>query len=146
MLTDILIRLRNLRLIVKLLLQGVFLVTVLVVIQAWVENSTKGFLSYLAPLGLVFLLSITFLIVPIFIGALNVLLIHALYNLKGWQVGFWLNGIFLLIVFSTINTVLQTSLKLPFLPYIAAIDFAVLSFPLGCIARFSNGGWKKPID
>ena len=64
---------------------------------------------------------------------------------KGWQVGFWLNGIFLLLTFSTVNLVLQTTLKLSF-TVVAVIDIVLLAFPFGCIARFSNGGWKKPIN
>lgn len=80
------------------------------------------------------------------IGVLNIIIINTLYKTKGWQVGFWLNGIFLLLAFSTINLLLQTTLRLPFLPYTALIDILVLSFPFGCVARFSNGGWKKPID
>lgn len=45
---------------------------------------------------------------------------------------------------STINLLLQTTLKLPFLPYTVLIDILLLSIPFGCIARFSNGEWKNP--
>ena len=66
------------------------------------------------------------------------------YGNRG-QVGFWLNGIFLLIIFSTLNLVLQTTLNLSF-TYTALIDVVVMAIPFGCIARFINRGWKKPID
>jgi hypothetical protein len=36
--------------------------------------------------------------------------------------------------------------NLPFLPQTAVIDLVALSIPFGFLARFSNGGWKKPID
>jgi len=91
-------------------------------------------------------MTITYGIQPLIIGVLNILIINVLYKTRGWQVGFWLNGIFLLLAFSTINLVLQTSLGLPLVPYVALIDILVLSFPFGCLARFSNSGWKKPID
>jgi hypothetical protein len=97
------------------------------------------------PIGSVFLMLITYLIQPILIGFLNIFIINTLYKTKGWQVGFWLNGIFLLLTFSTINLILQITFELPF-SYTAAIDILVLAFPLGCIARFSNGGWKKPLN
>ncbi len=101
-------------------------------------------MSYMPPIGSVILMIITYLIQPIAIGILNIFIINTLYKTKGWQVGFWLNGIFLLLTFSTINLVLQTALNLPF-TYVAIIDIVLLALPFGCIARFSNGGWKKPI-
>jgi hypothetical protein len=52
----------------------------------------------------------------------------------------------MLLAFSTANLMLQTMLQLPFAPHIALIDIFLLSLPFGVIARFSNGGWKKPID
>ncbi len=147
MLTDnrIFNHLRNLRLIEKLLIQGLILAVVLSAVQIYLENTRQSFMSYMPPIGFVLLMFTTYIIQPILIGVLNILLINLLYKTKGWQVGFWLNGIFLLLAFSTINLVLQTSLGLPF-AYVAAIDIIVLSLPFGCIARFSNGGWKKPID
>ena len=102
-------------------------------------------MSYMPPMGFALLMFTTYLVQPIMIGILNIFIINTLYKTKGWQVGFWLNGIFLLLTFSTINLVLQTALNLQF-AYAAIIDIVLLAFPFGCIARFSNGGWKKPID
>ena len=137
--------LRNLRLVEKLLIQGVVLAIVLLVIQTQLDGVRQSFMSYLPPIGSIFLILITYLIQPILIGFLNIFIINTLYKTKGWQVGFWLNGIFLLLTFSTINLILQTALNLPF-SYTAAIDILVFAFPFGCIARFSNGGWKKPLN
>jgi hypothetical protein len=91
------------------------------------------------------LIVLTYLVQPLLLGVLNIFLINVLHKTRGWQVGFWLNGVFLLLTFSTINLVLQLTLNLPFTA-VAAIDLVLLTLPFGCIARFSNGGWKKPID
>jgi hypothetical protein len=137
--------LRNLHLVEKLLIQGLVLAIVLIVIQTQLDGARESFMSYMPPIGFVLLILTTYLIQPIMIGILNIFIINTLYRTKGWQVGFWLNGIFLLLTFSTINLVLQTALSLPF-AYTEVIDIVVLAFPFGCIARFSNGGWKKPIN
>ena len=137
--------LRNLRLVEKLLIQGLILGIVLSIIQLELNNSNNAFMSYMPPLGFALLMFTTYLVQPIMIGILNIFIINILYKTKGWQVGFWLNGIFLVLTFSTINVVLQTSFNLSF-AYTVLIDIILLAFPFGCIARFSNGGWKKPID
>jgi hypothetical protein len=139
-------RLQNLRLVEKVFLQGLILAIVLIIVQLSLDNARDLFMFYMPPLGFFFLMAITYGIQPLMIGVLNIIIINTLYKTKGWQVGFWLNGIFLLLAFSTINLLLQTTLRLPFSPYIALIDILVLSIPFGCIARFSNGGWKKPIN
>jgi hypothetical protein len=137
---------RKLHLVEKLLIQGFLITILLIVIQMSLESARDGFMSYMPPLGFFFLMTTTYVIQPLIIGVLNILIINVLYKTRGWQVGFWLNGIFLLLAFSTINLLLQTNLGLPFAPYVALIDILVLSFPFGCLARFSNGGWKKPIN
>ena len=137
--------LRNLRLVEKLLIQGLVLAIVLVGIQLSLENAQQSFISYMPPIGFVLLMLTTYLIQPLIIGVLNIFVINTLYKTKGWQVGFWLNGIFLLLTFSTVNLVLQTALSVPF-TFTAIIDIVLLALPFGCIARFSNGGWKKPIE
>jgi len=137
---------RNLRLIEKLFLQGLVLTVILVVVQLQLEDARLSFMSYMPPIGFVFLIITTYLIQPLLLGVLNIIVINVLYGTKGWQVGFWLNGIFLLLAFSTVNLVLQTAFAVPFSPLVAVIDILALSLPFGCIARFSNGGWKKPID
>ena len=137
--------LKNLRLIEKLLIQGFIIAVILIIIQIWLANLRESFMVYMPPLGFAFLEAITYFVQPLIIGVLNIIIINSLNKTKGWQVGFWLNGIFLLLAFSTLNLLLQTTFSLPFWPGIAIIDL-LLSLPFGCIARFSNGGWKKPID
>jgi hypothetical protein len=137
--------LRNLRLIEKLLIQGLILTVVLILVQAQLESARQSFMSYMPPIGFALLIFTNYLAQPILLGVLNIFIINTLFKTKGWQVGFWLNGVFLLLTFSTLNLVLQTALNLSF-TYTAIIDVVALSIPFGCITRFSNGGWKKPID
>ena len=133
------------RLAEKLLIQGFIIVVYLVVFQAWLYSVQVGFMTYMPPLGFAFFLAITYFFQPLVLGAVNIAAINTLHKTRGWQVSFWLNGIFLLLAFLTLNLVLQDTFNLPFLPSIAVIDL-LLSLPFGCIARFSNGGWNKPID
>jgi hypothetical protein len=137
--------LRNLRLVEKLWIQGLILATVLAIIQSELDAARQSFTGYMPPIGFSFLIVIMYLVQPILIGVLNIFIINTLFKTKGWQVGFWLNGIFMVLAFSTINLVLQTSLNLSF-TYAATIDIALLALPFGIIARFSNGGWKKPLN
>jgi len=136
---------RNLRLAEKLFIQGLTVVIILIVIQAWLNGVQQSLMNYLPPIGLVISLLITYFVQPLILGATNIALINSLHKTKGWQVGIWLNGIFLLLTFTTVNLILRVTFNLSFLPSIAIIDL-VLSLPFGCIARFSNGGWNKPID
>ena len=147
MLSDnkVLSHLRHLRLVEKLLIQGLIIVVILIVIQSWLYNVQVSFMDYMPPIGFAFLLAIEYLVQPLILGVTNIAIINSLHKTRGWQVGFWLNGIFLLLAFSTINLILKITFSLPFLPDIALIDL-LLSVPFGCIARFSNGGWTKPID
>jgi len=136
---------RNLRLVEKLFIQGVAITVVLIVVQVLLNDFADSFTVYMPPIGFAMLMAVTYFAQPLILGLLNILMINILFNTKGWQVGFWLNGFFLLLTFTTINVLLEMFFQLEFLPYVALIDL-VLSFPLGCIARFSNGGWNKPID
>ncbi len=145
MLTKLLERLQSLRLWMKLLLQGLILAVILVAVELSLEGARDSFMAFLPPLGFFFMMFTKYLVQPIVIGVINIFIINVLFGTRGWQVGFWLNGIFLLLVFSTVNLVLQTALGLSF-GFVAAVDVVVLAFPFGCIARFSNGGWKKPIN
>ncbi len=117
----------------------------MVALKAWFDGQLVGFMVYMPPIGLVIYGVLMFLVEPIALGAVNIVLINVLFGTKGWQVNFWLNGVFLLLVFTVLNVVMQTTGNLSF-TYIAVIDVVALSFPLGCLARFSNGGWKKPIN
>ena len=117
----------------------------LIAIQVLLNDVQGSFMGYMPPIGFAFLMAITYFAQPLILGVTNIAVINSLHKTRGWQVGFWLNGIFLLLAFSTLNLVLQITFSLPVLPTIAIIDL-LLSFPFGCLARFSNGGWSKPID
>jgi hypothetical protein len=136
---------RHSRLIAKLFIQGLILSVILIIVQAWLDSVNAGFIGFLPPIGFALLISVTYFAQPLILGVLNIVIINTLFKTKGWQVGFWLNGIFLLLTFTTINLLLELVFQLQFLPYVAAVD-VLLSFPFGCIARFSNDGWKKPIE
>ena len=136
---------RNMRLVEKLLIQGLIIAVFMIVFQAWLVSVRKGFLTYMPPLGFAFYLATEYFVQPLILGAINIALINSLYKKRGWQVESWLNGILLLLAFTTLNLVLQDTFNLPFLPSIVIIDL-LLSLPFGCLARFSNGGWNKPID
>ncbi len=129
----------------KLLAEGLTLSILLVALKAWFDGQLNGFMIYMPPIGLVIYGVLMFLVEPIVLGALNIILINVLFGTRGWQVNFWLNGIFLLLLFTAVNVALQTAANLSSV-YLAVIDIVALSFPFGCLARFSNGGWKKPLN
>jgi hypothetical protein len=131
---------------IKIIIHGLIIVVTLIIIQAVLDNAKSAFMQYLPPLGFAFYMLASYIIQPLALGALNIIILHQLYKVKGWQVGFWLNGIFLLLTFSTINLMLETMLNIPLNSVIVLIDVLVLSFPFGILAKFSNGGWKKPIN
>lgn len=133
------------RLLEKLFIQGFIIVMILIIIQSLLAGQRGPFMDYMPPLGFAFFMALEYFVQPLIIGVANIVIINGFYKTKGWQVGFWLNGVFLLLAFSTLNLVLQTSLDLQFLPYVAIIDL-LLALPFGCIARFSNSGWKKPVN
>jgi hypothetical protein len=130
----------------KLFMQGLMLTLILVCVQIVLEDTKASFMNFMSPLGFFFLMMTTYLVQPILIGAINIVIINVLYNTKGWQVNYWINGVMLLFAFEALNVLLQINLDLPFLPVVALIDIAVFSLPFGLLARYSNGGWKKPID
>jgi hypothetical protein len=136
---------RKLRLVEKLFIQGVAITVLLIVVQVLLNDFADSITVYMPPIGFAMLMAVTYFAQPLLLGALNILMTNILYKTRGWQVGFWLNGFFLLLTFTTINVLLEMVFQLEFLPYVALIDL-LLSFPLGCIARFSNGGWNKTIN
>jgi hypothetical protein len=126
-------------------IHGLILVLLLVLFQDLYENHRDSLTVFIPPIGFSMLMFIFYGVQPLLVGIVNILIMHRLYNTRGWQVGFWLNGIFLLLVFATFNLVLETVLRLPFF-YIALIHVLLLAFPFGLIAKFSNGCWNKPVD
>ena len=100
-------------------IQGLIIVVILIVIQVWLNDVQGSFMDYMPPIGFAFLMAITYFAQPLILGVTNIAIINSLHKTRGWQVGFWLNGIFLLLAFSTLNLILQITFSLPFLPTIS---------------------------
>jgi hypothetical protein len=94
------------------------------------------------PIGFALFLLTMYGIQPLIVGALNIAFIHRLYNCEGWQIGFWLNGFFLLLIFSSINLMIQTIAGVPFSIVIGVPEILLLSYPFGYLGKFSNRGTK----
>jgi len=127
----------------QIFMHGLMIVIPLVVIQLLLDVFQNGFLLYMAPIGFALFLLIMFGIQPIIIGVLNIIVIHRFYDCEGWQIGFWLNGIFLLLIFSTINMLIQTIIGIPFSLAVGVVEIFLLSYPFGYLGKFSNRGCKN---
>ncbi len=115
----------------------------LVAIQVFLDISRSAFLLFMPPVGFALFLLVMFGIQPVILGVLNIIVIHHLHNCEGWEIGFWLNGIFLLLVFTTINLVIETVAGVPFSVILGVPEIILLAYPFGYIAKFSNRGCKK---
>ncbi len=122
------------------LVHGAIIVITLAVIQLILDASQNSFLLFMPPLGFAFFMITQFVIQPTIVGALNIVLLHRLYGHEGWQTGFWLNGIFLLLAFSTITVIFQTVFGLAATPYILLAEVFLLPVPFGYLGKFSNRG------
>ena len=122
------------------IIHGLILVATLIIIQLLLDVFQNSFLLYIPPIGFALFLFTQYGTQAIAIGTLNVIILQRLYKCEDWQTGFWLNGLFLLLIFSTITLILQTITGLPFAPYIALIDILILPYPFGYIGKFSNRG------
>ena len=127
----------------QIFIQGLTITISLVVIQLLLDAYQNSFLLYMPPIGFALFTVTMFGIQPIILGVLNIIVLHRLYDCEGWQIGFWLNGFFLLIVFSTINLLIQTMADTPFSIGIGVVEVILLSYPFGYIGKFSNRGCKK---
>ena len=94
------------------------------------------------PIGFAFFLIATYGIQPIVLGVLNIVVLQRLYDREGWQIGLWLNGFFLLIIFSTINLLILTIAGVSFSFGIGILEIFLLSYPFGYLGKFSNQGYK----
>ena len=124
-------------------IHGLILVATLIIIQLLLDALENSFLLYMPPIGFAFFLFTQYGIQAIAVGTINVVILHRLYKWEDWRTGFWLNGLFLLLAFSTITLILQTITGLPFAPYIALIAILILPYPFGYIGKFSNQGRKN---
>ena len=135
--------LKTLKLSKPVFIHGLILVATLIIIQLLLDAFEKSFLLYMPPIGFAFFLFTQYGIQAIIVGTLNVIILQWLYKMEDWQTGFWFNGLFLLLAFSTITLILQTITGLPFAPYIALIAILILPYPFGYLGKFSNRGRKK---
>ena len=133
---------RILKLSKQVLIHGLVIIIALVTIQLLLDVFQNAFLIYMPPIGFAIFLITMFVIQPIILGVLNIIVLHRLYNCEGWQIGFWLNGFFLLLIFSTLNLLIQTMAGVPFSIAIGILEILLLSYPFGYLGKFSNRGCK----
>jgi hypothetical protein len=126
----------------QVLIHGLAVIIPLVVIQLLLDAFQDSFLLYKPPIGFALFLLTTYGIQPIILGVLNIVVLHRLYDCEGWQIGLWLNGFFLLLIFSTLNLVIQTMAGVPFSIVLGILEILLLSFPFGYLGKFSNRGCK----
>jgi len=124
----------------RVFIHGFIVIVALAAAQLILDALQSAFLLYVPPLGFAFFLIASYAIQPIMIGVLNIVVLHRLNNDDGWQIGFWLNGLFLLLAFSTINITLQTIAHVPFSILVAIVEVPLLAYPFGYLGKFSNKG------
>ena len=107
------------------------------------DNYQNNFMVFLPPIGFGFFLVISYIIQPIIVGALNVAILSRLYNTEGFQTSFWLNGLFLLLTFSTINLLTQAVWSVPFSFPLAIIEAIALSVPFWLLGKVQQPRLEK---
>ena len=88
------------------IIHGLILVATLIIIQVLLDVFENSFLLFMPPIGFALFLFTQYGIQAIAIGTLNIIILQRLYKSEDWQIGFWLNGLFLLLTFSTITLIL----------------------------------------
>ncbi len=131
---------RTFKLSKQIFIHGLVIIVALVTIQLLLDACQNAFLIYMPPIGFAMFLVTMFVIQPIILGVLNIIVLHRLYDCEGWQIGFWLNGFFLLLFFTTINLLIQTTAGAQFSLGIGIIEVFLLSYPFGYLGKFSNRG------
>ena len=130
----------------KILIHGFLILATLIIIQLAIDASQNSLLLYMPPIGFAFFLLISYGFQPFIVGVLNVVTLNRLYNCEGWRIGFWLNGLLLMLAFSTINLLLQTVAHVPFSVYVAIPELLLLPYPFGYLGKFSNRGIQNTIE
>src|SRR4030067_2181039 len=116
----------------QIFIHGLTILIPLVIIQLMLDAYQNSLLLYMPPIGFALFLLTSYGIQPIILGVLNIIVIHRLYDCEGWQIGFWLNGFFLLLVFSTINLLLQTIAGVPFSLGVGLVGMLCVSSSFVC--------------
>ena len=135
---------KTLKLSKPVFIHGLAIVITLVVIQLLLNVFQNAFLLFMPPIGFAILLFTMYGIQPLILGVINIVVLHRLYNCEGWQIGFWLNGFFLLLIFSTINLIIQTIAGVPFSIILGIPEIFLLAYPFGYLGKFSNRGCEIP--
>jgi hypothetical protein len=125
------------------LILGLAIVIPLVVIKLLLDVFQNAFLLYMPPIGFALYLLTSYGVQPLIVGVLNIVTLHRLYKCEGWQIGLWLSGFFLLLIFSTINLIIQTIAGVPFSIVLGVLEIFLLSYPFGYLGKFSNRGGRK---
>ncbi len=129
---------RTLKLSKTVFIHGLILVATLVIIQLLLDVFENSFLLFMPPIGFAFFLFTQYGIQAIAVGTINIIILQRFYKWEDWRTGFWLNGLFLLLAFSTITLILQTVTGLSFAPYIALVAILALPYPFGYLGKYSN--------
>src|SRR4030067_2798424 len=116
----------------QIVIHGLTILIPLVIIQLLLDGYQNSLLLYMPPIGFALFLLTSYGIQPLIVGVLNIIVIHRLYDCEGWQIGFWLNGFFLLLFFSTINLLLQTMAGLPFSLGVGLVGMLCVSSSFVC--------------
>jgi hypothetical protein len=98
------------------------------------------------PIGFALFMLTTYGIQPLILGLLSITDIHRLDDCEGWQIGFCLNGFFLLLIFSTLNLAKQTITVVPFSIVLGILEILLLPYPFGYFGKFSNRGCKTSLN
>ncbi len=122
----------------KIFLHGLIVLAALGFAQVLLDIYQISFFLYSPPIGIAFFFIVSYIVQPLIIGALNVALINKLYKQEGWCVEFWINGLFLMLVFTTINLVVQTMAVLPVTISVTLAEVVLLAYPFGHLSRISN--------
>jgi hypothetical protein len=130
----------------RVFIHGLSIVIPLVIVQLLLDAFQNSFLLYMPPIGFALFLFTSYGIQPLIIGVLNIIALHRLYECEGWQIGFWLNGFFLLLVFATINLMIQTVAGAAFSLAMGILEILLLSYPFGYLGKFSNRGSPKDMQ
>jgi len=123
---------------IKLFTNGIIILSFLAITQMVLDYYINPFLLFQPPLGYAFYLALLYFLRPLIVGALNVVLVQQLYHLKGWTISLWLNGLFIMLIFSGINLVLIALAGVNLSLFETVIEVFVLSIPFGKIAKYSN--------
>jgi hypothetical protein len=124
---------------VKIFLHGLIVLAALGFAQVLLDIYQISFFMYSPPIGIAFFFMVSYIVQPLIIGALNVALIRKLYGLQDWHLEFWINGLFLMLVFTTINLIVQTMAILPVTISVTVVEVVLLAYPFGHLGRLSNG-------